>query len=115
MIKVHAMKYSFIWVLVLSLCSVNDASAMRCGHNLVDLGDYKEEVLARCGEPQSVTIRTKVVGSTFHHPRRTLDIQEFEEIQIEEWIYNFGSSRLKQYLRFENGELKEIKSLGRGR
>jgi hypothetical protein len=56
-----------------------------------------------------------VVGSTFHHPRRTLDIQEFEEIQIEEWVYNFGSSRLKQYLRFENGELKEIKSLGRGR
>ena len=109
------MKYGSLWVLVLSLFFVTDASAIRCGHSLVDLGDHIDDVLARCGEPQSVSRRTKVVGSTFHHPRRTLDIQEFEEIQIEEWVYNFGSSRLKQYLRFENGELKEIKSLGRGK
>jgi hypothetical protein len=109
------MKYGSLWVLILSLFFVNDASAIRCGHHLVDLGDHIDDVLARCGEPQSVSRRTKVVGSTFHHPRRTLDIQEFEEIQIEEWVYNFGSSRLKQYLRFENGELKEIKSLGRGK
>lgn len=108
------MKNSSTWVLVLSLCSFNAVSAMRCGHDLVELGDYKGDVLARCGEPESVETRTKIIGSTLHHPRRTLDIQQFEEIQIEEWIYNFGASRLQQYLRFENGELKEIKSLGRG-
>ncbi|MEQ1528847.1 MAG: DUF2845 domain-containing protein, partial [Methylococcales bacterium] len=33
----------------------------------------------------------------------------------EEWVYNFGRSRLKQHLRFENGVLKEIRNLGRGR
>ncbi len=106
------MKKSTTWILVLSLFSFNTAHAMRCGQRLVELGDYKEEVLDRCGEPESVQRRTKLAGSTLHFPFRTLDIQQFEEIQIEEWIYNFGSSRFKQYLRFENGQLKEIKTLG---
>jgi hypothetical protein len=108
------MKTSASWVLVLSLCSFNAVSAMKCGHKLVELGDYKGDVLALCGEPESIENRTKIVGSTLHHPRRTLDLQQYEEVKIEEWIYNFGSYRLQQYLRFENGVLKEIKSLGRG-
>jgi len=109
------MKKTMLAVLVLSLCSVNAAYALRCGRDLVLLGDYKDEVMARCGTPDSIETRTKIIGSTLHHPRRTLDIQEYEEIQIEEWLYNFGPSRLRQYLRFENGQLKEIRSLGRGR
>jgi hypothetical protein len=108
------MKNSTTWILALSLCSFNAGSAMRCGHKLVELGDYKGDVLALCGEPESVETRTKIVSSTLHHPHRTLDLQQYEEIQIEEWVYNLGSSRLQRYLRFENGELKEIKSLGRG-
>lgn len=108
------MKFNITWVLILSLYAFNAAAAMRCGRKLVQLGDFKNEVIARCGEPESIETRTKIVGSTLHHPRRTLDIQEYEEIQVEDWIYNFGSSRLQYYLRFENGELKEIESLGRG-
>jgi hypothetical protein len=87
---------------------------MRCGHDLVELGYYKEEVRRRCGEPESVETRSRLAGSTVHFPHRTIDIQQYDEIQVEEWIYNFGPSRLKQYLRFENGELKEIKTLRRG-
>lgn len=108
------MKNSFLFCFLLFLFSFNIESALRCGNRLVELGDYKSDVLALCGEPESIETRTKVVGSTLHHPRRTLDIQQFEEIQVEEWVYNFGSSRLQQYLRFENGELKEIKDLRRG-
>lgn len=108
------MKNITIWVLGLSLCSFNAAYAMRCGHELVQLGDYKGDVLARCGAPDSVETHTEIVGSTLHHPHRTLDLQQYEEIRVEEWVYNFGSLRLQQYLRFENGKLKEIKSLGRG-
>jgi len=110
----HAMKFSHTWILLLGLCSLNVAYGMRCGHNLVELGDYKEKVLELCGEPESVERRSKLAGSTLYFPHRTLDIQQYEEIKIEEWVYNFGHSRLKQYLRFENGELKEIKTLGRG-
>jgi hypothetical protein len=35
-------------------------------------------------------------------------------IIIHEWRYNFGPNRLMRYLRFENGILKAIESIGRG-
>lgn len=108
------MKNISLWVLVLSLCCFNTAFAMRCGRTLVIEGDYKNDVIARCGHPDSVETRTEIVGRTLRHPYRTLELQHYEEIQVEEWIYNLGPYRLKQYLRFENGVLKEVKSLGRG-
>ncbi|EIC30726.1 Protein of unknown function (DUF2845) [Methylomicrobium album BG8] len=90
-------------------------STMRCGHNLIELQDDKYTVLEICGEPEYISYRTKIVGSILHHPRRTLDIQQFEEVQVEEWVYNFGRNRIKQLLRFENGILVEISDLQRGR
>ncbi|HEY8036453.1 MAG TPA: DUF2845 domain-containing protein [Methylobacter sp.] len=93
---------------------MNTAFAMRCGHNLVIEGYYKDQVIALCGQPESIEAHTEVVSRTIHFPFRTLDLQHYEEIQVEEWIYNPGPFRFKQYLRFENGVLVEIKSLGRG-
>jgi hypothetical protein len=90
-------------------------STMRCGTRLVELWDDKYKVLEICGEPESISYRTKIVGSTLRHPRRTLDIEEYEEILVEEWIYNFGRRRIKQLLRFENGILVEILDLKRAR
>jgi len=108
------MKNNITWVLVLSLCCLNTAYAMKCGRNLVIEGDYISKVIDQCGEPDSVNTHTEVVSRTIHFPYRTLDMQEFVEIQVEEWIYNLGPSRFQQYLRFENGILVEVKSLGRG-
>lgn len=88
-------------------------SSMRCGRNLINIGDYKVEVYDLCGEPESISTHTKIIGSKFRFPHRTIDIQEYEEVQVEEWIYKFGSKRFRQYLRFENGRLVEIKSLDR--
>lgn len=89
------------------------ATSLKCGRNLINLGDHKLEVLDVCGEPESVNTRTIVLGNTVHFPHRTIDLQEYEEVQVEEWVYNFGSKRFRQYLRFENERLVEIKSLGR--
>ncbi|WP_333874483.1 DUF2845 domain-containing protein [Methylobacter sp.] len=108
------MKISATWVLVLSLCCIDAAFAMRCGQKLVEPGYRKSDVIARCGQPDSIETHSKIVGRTMNYPYGTLYLQEYEEVQVEEWIYNFGSLRFKQYLRFENGRLKEIKSLGRG-
>jgi hypothetical protein len=90
-------------------------STMRCGNRLVELRDDKYKVLEICGEPESISYRTKIVGNILHHPRRTLDIEEYEEVHVEDWIYNFGRRRIKQLLRFENGILVEIVDLKRGR
>jgi len=101
--------------LVLSLLFSNAIFALRCGNSLVDIGDYKHDVYEKCGAPESIDTHTEVIGNTFHFPRRTIDLERYEEVQVETWIYNFGSMRFKQYLRFENGVLVKIKTLGRGR
>ena len=111
---IYAMKQAKLLLMLLSLLFSNAVFALRCGNSLVDIGDYKNDVYAKCGAPESIDTRTKVIGNTLHFPFRTLDIQQYEEVQVETWIYNFGSIRLQQYLRFENGVLVEIKSLGRG-
>ncbi len=108
------MKNSAIWVLALSLWCLNSAFAMRCGQKLVEPGNRRSDVIARCGQPDSIETHTKIIGSTLNYPYGTPYLQQYEEVQVEEWIYNFGSSRLQQYLRFENGRLKEVRSLGRG-
>jgi hypothetical protein len=108
------MKNIAIWILVLNICCLNTAFAMKCGHNLVIEGDYKSEVIAKCGDPESIETHTEIVGRTLRFPYRTLDFQEYVEIRVEEWIYNLGPYRFKQYLRFENGVLREVKSLGKG-
>lgn len=95
------------------ITSTPAGSTMRCGRKLVAIGDYKNDVYAVCGNPESIDTRTKLVGSTLHYPHRTLDIHEYEEVQVEEWVYNFGYKRFRKYLRFENGRLVEIRNLGR--
>lgn len=88
-------------------------SSLRCGRHLVNIGDFKSEVYDLCGEPQSIDTHTRLVGSKFRFPNRTIDIQQYDEVRVEEWIYKFGNKRFRQYLRFENGRLVEIKSLDR--
>ncbi|MDD1612029.1 MAG: DUF2845 domain-containing protein [Methylococcaceae bacterium] len=105
----------FLLVLLFHVNAAYSISTMRCGTNLVELGDDKYRVLEICGEPQSIYYRTKIIGNILHHPRRTLDIEEYEEVQVEEWIYYFGRNRIRQSLLFENGLLIEIKDLGRSR
>jgi hypothetical protein len=102
-----------VLTLWLTLC-VTDALAMRCGTRLVRIGDHKLDVLEKCGEPDSVERRMGIRGSRLRHPRGVLEIEQFEQVEIEEWIYNFGPRKFKQLLEFENGELKEIYDVGYG-
>jgi hypothetical protein len=46
--------------------------------------------------------------------RNAVDYEREIEIQIEEWVYNFGSQRFMQLLTFEDGRLKQIQDLGYG-
>ncbi|OAI09527.1 hypothetical protein A1353_04250 [Methylomonas methanica] len=96
------------------LAFAGDAFALRCGHKLVQVGDYKSEVLEKCGEPDSVEQRRAIRGSRLRHPYGALEIDQFEEVLIEEWIYNFGPRKFQQLLEFEDGELKKIRNLSYG-
>ena len=89
-------------------------SFMRCGTHVVEIGDYKTDVYDLCGPPDWIEYSTAVVGSRLFHPGHTLELNQYEEIHIEEWIYNFGPNRFQQYLRFENGFLVDIEDLKKG-
>ncbi len=71
---------------------------MRCGSQLISVGDREFEVLQKCGEP----IARNIIGYKRSVNRR-------EEVQIDEWIYG-PNSGMYQYLRFEGGRLLRIDS-----
>ncbi len=119
------------FVFLLCLLFSQPSLALRCGSWVVEPGDFKQDVYDVCGEPDSMEshYETRIAGNyadfTQHHrgARRysggafNYGQEHYREIEVlvEEWIYDFGRSRLRQHLRFENGQLKEVKDLGRGR
>lgn len=84
-----------------NLCSLAHADTLRCGSQLISVGDRAFEVQQKCGMPVSQDlIGTK---STFSHYRQR------DEVKVEEWIYG-PNNGMYQYLRFEGGRLVRIDS-----
>jgi len=91
------------------------AQSIRCGNKLVSRGTISAEVVARCGDPAQVEHKTEyqsVTASTLG--RQNLAIGSTIEVQIELWTYNFGPNKLMQRIRFEDGIVVRIESLGYG-
>ena len=122
-----------IKVLALIACLPLSAGAqsLQCGQALIRVGTTKAEVSARCGQPaqaehqsiygESATgmpggLAPRVPGGPLP-PGAVLPgtgERSGTEIPIEVWTYNFGPSRLMQRIRFENGVVVKIESLGYG-
>jgi Protein of unknown function (DUF2845) len=106
--------------------------ALRCGHSLVDPGDYRANVYDKCGEPDSVESHYERRGNETNaditqfnfngrntFPNRSISIGQSAyadtEVLVEEWVYDFGRERLRKLLRFENGRLIQIIDIGKHR
>lgn len=105
------------------LLAGNPAHALRCGSKLILEGMLEAEVIAHCGEPTAVRDLGYVVrafnpleqrgpfgGLLFRHGPGNY----FHELQVTEFIYNFGPRKLMRRLRFEGGVLRNIETLRRG-
>ncbi len=118
--------------LVFTLCLLLSMPvfALRCDRTLIQPGDFKEDVLEYCGDPDSVQSHYEKRAnvnyadiSQYNRNRRfsgnsiTYGQSNYRDVEVlvEEWVYNFGSSRLRKLLRFENGRLVEVISLGKGK
>lgn len=105
----------FIALLLLSVFMSAPALAFHCGTKLVHEGDTAGAVRAKCGEPSEINVR-----SILRRPliwirgRPVFASTEFVEVPIETWVYNFGPNKLMRRLRFEDGQLVEIETLGYG-
>jgi hypothetical protein len=113
-----------VFLIILILCIPTIASALRCGNSLVLKGDRKIEVLKECGEPEfiekwEVETVTHITGEKdeIHEDLiigRETNIGKSNLVRLEEWTYNFGSTRFIQFLTFVNGKLKKIEDGPKG-
>jgi len=71
---------------------------LRCGSQLISVGDRAGEVLQKCGQP---------VARDPRGYRRSADRRD--EFQVEEWTYG-PNSGMYYYLRFEGNRLVQITS-----
>ena len=91
------------------------ASGFSCGTRVVTEGMEQIEVRAACGEPAQVS-RTSILRRpvVWRHGRPWYVGDDVVPIPVETWIYNFGPTRLMRKLRFEDGVLKDVETLGYG-
>jgi hypothetical protein len=88
------------------------AQSLVCGGKIIRQGITRAEVAAKCGDPAQVDHQ-----SAYKNPavgQSNLTAGSTVEVQIEVWTYNFGPNRLMQRIRFENGTVARIESLGYG-
>ena len=118
---------STIRTLVLLACFPLSAMAgsLQCGEPLIGEGTNQAEVTARCGQPYQVNRQTLYSEGAAALPGGPLAGNGLpvlpapvgrsgSETPVETWIYNFGPNRLMQSIRFDNGVVVKIESLGYG-
>ena len=82
-------------------------SALRCGANIIELGDSDYTVMTKCGPPSA----KHEVGKSY---RASQTLSFAESKNVEQWIYNRGSNDFVYTLTFEGGSLTDISQGGRG-
>ena len=91
------------------------ADSLRCGTRLVSEGDTRLEVEARCGPPADIIRRTRLAAPIIWRHGRPYRVGSGEiEIVVEEWTYNLGPHRFMRRVRFEDGVVVAVDTLGYG-
>ena len=90
-------------VLVMGL---ETAHALRCSGRIINNGKTKDEVRQACGEPVC-----KRRPDTVFVSKGGVYVPMAAD---EEWVYNFGTGRLVQFIRFYQGKVVFIDSGGFG-
>jgi hypothetical protein len=104
----------FLPVLLLLLAPAAYADAMRCGNKLIRDGDTQSEVRTLCGEPSDIQTRTILRQSYVNRFGQRMYLNEEIEVPVETWTYNFGPYKLQRRIRFVDGLIEEIETLGYG-
>jgi hypothetical protein len=100
------------------ICSPNVAFSFS---NCARIGDLMEVVAASCGEPSWVETEAKRQTGQFFIPPQPCDGWLRQSpymgniaLDAEDWVYNYGPSRLLRVLRFKMGVLRSIYNRGYG-
>jgi len=109
------MRIQFAAAILLLVASL-PAAAFPCGQKIVHEGDSIYDVRAKCGEPADIQVHNILRQPTvWYYGRPIVPVPgSVVEVPVEIWTYNFGPNRLMQRLRFVDGYLEDIETLGYG-
>lgn len=106
------------WTLLAFGDEVSADRTMRCSGRIVSIGDSTAEVLEKCDEPDRIE-QWEEDHNTYVSRIYNFELERYEApelvkgpIQMERWIYKFGSNRLEHHLLFEREKLIRIESGG---
>lgn len=102
--KRHQVPWFIAVVILAFLPPLALAQSMRCGSALITEGTSQAKVAALCGQPAQVV----------HPPAYDAVAPGVSDVQEEFWIYNFGPNKLMQRIRFRNGRVANVTSVGYG-
>jgi len=113
---VPTMKPGAIILVLGLLVAAPSFASVRCGTRIITEGSTRSEVAAKCGEPDEVVNHQSV----FRRPviwtrgRPYFIGQDYIEIPVESWIYNFGPNKLMRRVRMVAGKVDAIETLEHG-
>jgi hypothetical protein len=85
---------------------------MRCA---AGTGSSRSAVRSICGEPAEIETRNIMRRPTYSLNGRVVYLGEgYVEVPVEIWTYNFGPYKLQRRVRFVDGRVDEIETLGYG-
>ncbi len=109
------MKSWLTLALLAGLPALASGQSLRCSDRIISTGSTRAEVAGLCGDPAQVEHKTIYNNVSAAAGRQSsLVAGTTLEIQVELWIYNFGPDRLMQRIRFEDGVVVSIQSMGYG-
>jgi hypothetical protein len=92
-----------------------EAAGFRCGSYAIDTGDSLESVRQKCGTPAEVKRQDILQQPSFvRDGKRYFFGEQLVQVPVEIWLYNFGPNKLMRRLRFVDGVLENIETLGYG-
>ncbi len=90
------------------------AEALRCGSKLITDGDTQEKVLQYCGEPVEKKRTWITRQPRFEYGGQEIPFPGSEDVPVDLWTYDFGSSKLMRRIRFVAGKVDSIETLEHG-
>ena len=104
-----------IALLLAGVATTANADALRCGSRLVTFGDTRAAVRSICGEPADIQTRSILRRPTYDLNGRIVYYGDgYVDIPVEIWVYNFGPYKLMRQIRFVDGRVEEIETMGYG-
>lgn len=90
------------------------ADSIDCSGGIVNTGDTKVDLLAKCGEPTTSESRSAERSNYAVDPSTGSAQGRRVTVNVETWLYDRGESRFLQFVALESGKVVSVQSGGYG-